>query len=125
MRTIRAGAISLGEARERLARMVRDHHTVVRTVCFRHGAIIEAKAASITPVDKGFLRRANEYKVNTEADAVTLTVQNRMSYAVWQHNYPHRHSQPMARDHFIALPFGAELPMIVKDIIDKDMEAAQ
>lgn len=120
---IRSGAIGLGEARDRIARMVRDHEAGVETILRRHGAIIEAKAAQITPVDTGFLRRANAYKVERDAGGIVLTIENRMSYAIWQHNFPHRHSQPGARDHFIALPFGAELPHIVKDIIDKDMEA--
>ena len=124
MTTFRSGAIKLSDARERIARMVGGHAGAVERICRRHGAIIEAKAASITPVDKGFLRRANASRVTAQAGSVELTVENRMSYAVWQHNFPHRHTQPQARDHFIALPFGAELPMLVKDIIDKDMEAA-
>lgn len=125
MRTIRSGAIGIPEARERIARMVRERPDRVGGILRRHGAIIEAKAAAITPVDKGFLRRANTGKVEREGAAWTLTVENRMSYAVWQHNFPHKHTQPQARDHFIALPFGAELPIIVKDIIDTDMEALQ
>ena len=124
MTTVRSGAIGLGEARDRIARMIREHAGAVEQICRRHGAIIEAKAAQITPVDTGFLRRANAHKVERETAGVVLTVENRMSYAVYQHNIPFRHKQPGARDHFIALPFGAELPMLVKDIIDKDMEAA-
>ena len=124
-RTIRAGAISIPEARERLERMVRDHQDRVERILRRHGAIIEAKAAQITPVDTGFLRRANAHKVERDGGALVLTVENRMVYAIWQHNFPHHHKQPGARDHFIALPFGAELPMIVSDIITEDMEAVQ
>ena len=123
MRTIRTGAIGIGEARERLAKAVRDHADGVERVLRKHGAIIEAKAAAITPVDKGFLRRANAHRVERDGTASVLTIENRMNYAVWQHNYPHRHTQPQARDHFIALPFGAELPMIVSDIIETDLEA--
>ena len=125
MRTIRTGAIGIPEARERLQRMAREHGDRVAQILRRHGVAIETKAAAITPVDTGFLRRANAYKVERDGGAEILTVENRMSYAVWQHNYPHNHTQPNARDHFIALPFGAELPMIVSDIISEDMEAVQ
>ena len=125
MRTIRAGDISPREARERLRRMLNGRRTRVEGLCRKHGAIIEAKAATITPVDTGFLRRANEYKVETWYDTTILTIENRMIYARYQHDYPHHHSQPNARDHFIALPFGAELPIMVDEIIKTDMEAVQ
>ena len=124
-RTIRAGAISIPEARERLERTIQEHTDKVERILRRHGAIIEAKAAQITPVDTGFLRRANAYKVERDAGAIVLTIENRMVYARWQHDFPHHHTQPGARDHFIALPFAAELPSIVTDIINEDMEAAQ
>lgn len=124
-RTIRAGAISIPEARERLERTIQEHTDKVERILRRHGAIIEAKAAQITPVDTGFLRRANAHKVERDAGAIVLTIENRMVYARWQHDFPHHHTQPGARDHFIALPFAAELPSIVTDIINEDMEAAQ
>lgn len=124
MRTIRSGDIGLGDARERIQRMVRGHTDRVMQVLQKHGAVIEVKAAAITPVDKGFLRRANTVKTEKQGSACVLTAENRMIYAVWQHNFEHNHKQPSARDHFIAIPFGRELPMIVSDIIDKDMEAA-
>ena len=122
---IRSGDISFKEAQERLRRMLQGRRSRVAQLCRKHGAIIEAKAAAITPVDTGFLRRANKATVEDDGDAIVLTVENRMSYAAYQHNYPHRHTQPNARDHFIALPFGAELPLLVDDIISTDMEAVQ
>lgn len=120
---VRDRDVTIGEARERIARMLDGRMDRNERILRRHGSIIEAKAAEITPVDTGFLRRANTSKVESWYGATILTVENRMIYAHWQHEYPHRHKQPRARDHFIALPFGAELPNIVKDIIDADMEA--
>lgn len=125
MRTIKAGDITTAEARERIERMLAGRRSRVAQLCRKHGAIIEAKAAAITPVDTGFLRRANKATVEDDGDAIVLTVENRMKYAIFQHNYPHHHSQPNARDHFIALPFAAELPILVDDITDSDMEALQ
>ena len=122
MTVIRTGDISLKDAQAKIARFVRERRPRLLDVMRRHGAQIEVKAAAITPVDKGFLRRANTVKVEEDGDAIVLTAENRMSYAVWQHNYPHHHTQPQARDHFIAIPFGAELPGIVDDIINADME---
>ena len=116
--------VTLTEAAERIAKMVRDHNNWVTQILVKHGAKIEAKAAVITPVDKGFLRRANTHKVKATPSAVSLTIENRMIYARYQHDYPHNHTQPMATDHFIEIPFKAELPMIVDDIIGKDMEEA-
>ena len=115
--------VTIHEALESIGRMKEGRIDRTEAILRRHGAIIEAKAAVITPVDTGFLRRANAHKVERDGTACLLTVENRMSYAIWQHNFPHRHTQPQARDHFIALPFAAELPSIVKDIIDADMEA--
>lgn len=120
---VRDRDVTIGEARERIARMLDGRMDRNERILRRHGSIIEAKAAEITPVDTGFLRRANTHKVESWYGATILTVENRMVYAHWQHEYPHRHTQPRARDHFIALPFGAELPNIVKDIINADMEA--
>lgn len=114
--------ITLTEASERIARMVRNHNRHTEDILRRHGAQIEAKAAVLTPVDKGFLRRANTSKVKAEATAVSLTIENRMIYARYQHDYPHRHTQPQARDHFISIPFAAELPAIVSDIVDADIQ---
>ena len=116
--------ISLEEAAERIAKMVREHPAHTEYILRNHGARIEAKAAVLTPVDKGFLRRANEGIVAREEGAVTLTIQNRMNYAIWQHDYPHHHKQPQARDHFISIPFEAEIPAIVTDIIDADIKEA-
>ena len=116
--------VTLTEAADAIAKMVREHNGWVRQILVKHGARIEAKAATLTPVDKGFLRRANTNKVKAEASAVSLTIENRMIYARYQHDYPHNHSQPMVTDHFISIPFEAELPMIVDDIIGKDMEEA-
>lgn len=116
--------VTITGAAEAIARMVREHNNWVNQILVKHGARIEAKAAVLTPVDKGFLRRANTYKVKAEGTAVSLTIENRMIYARYQHDYPHHHFQPQARDHFIAIPFAAELPLIVDDIIGKDMEEA-
>ena len=116
--------VTLREASERIARMVRDHNKHTEDILRAHGAKIEAKAAVLTPVDKGFLRRANTSKVSATPSAVSLTIENRMIYARYQHDYPHRHTQPQARDHFISIPFEAELPLIVDDIIGKDMKEA-
>ena len=116
--------VTLTEAAEAIGRMVREHNNWVRQIRVKHGAKIEAKAAVITPVDKGFLRRANTSKVRAEATAVSLTIENRMIYARYQHDYPHNHTQPMATDHFISIPFEAELPMIVDDIIGQDIKEA-
>lgn len=116
--------VTLREASEAIAKMVREHNNWVKQILVKHGAHIEAKAAVLTPVDKGFLRRANTYKVKAEDSAVSMTIENRMIYARYQHDYPHRHTQPQARDHFISIPFEAELPLIVDDIIGKDMKEA-
>lgn len=120
--------ISLQEAAERIGRMIREHPDHTERILLNHGARIEAKAAVLTPVDTGFLRRANESSVSRleayGADTVTLTIQNRMNYAIWQHDYPHKHHQPQARDHFISIPFEAEIPAIVADIINADIKEA-
>jgi hypothetical protein len=52
-------------------------------------------------------------------------MENRMIYARYQHDYPHNHTQPQARDHFISIPFEAELPAIVGDIIAADIQEAR
>lgn len=114
--------ISLGDVRERIERFKRNRDGRVAKILRRHGAQIEAKAAVLTPVDKGFLRRANTSKVEPSAEAVTLTIENRMIYARYQHDYPHNHTQPQVRDHFIEIPFEAELPAIIEDITKSDME---
>ena len=116
--------VTLTQASEAIARMVREHNRHTENVLRTHGAKIEAKAAVLTPVDKGFLRRANNYHVDATVDAVMLTIENRMIYARYQHDYPHHHTQPQARDHFISIPFAAELPAIVRDIIDADLKEA-
>ena len=122
---IRSGDITFKDAQERIRRMLDGRRIRLADLCRKHGAIIEVKAAAITPVDKGFLRRANKSIVEDDGAGVSLTIENRMEYAAYQHNYPHRHTQPNAQDHFIALPFGAELPLLVGDIINTDMEAVQ
>ena len=114
--------ITLAEAAERMRRLRENHASKTKQILLNHGAKIEAKAAVLTPVDKGFLRRANTSKVAVFPDAIELTIENRMIYARYQHDYPHRHTQPQARDHFIAIPFAAELPAIVNDIIDADIK---
>ena len=116
--------LTLTEAAERIRRITEHHNSRVAQVLRTHGAKIEAKAAVLTPVDKGFLRRANNYHVDASVDAVMLTIENRMIYARYQHDYPHHHFQPQARDHFIAIPFAAELPAIVRDIVDADLKEA-
>lgn len=116
--------ITMVEASERIARMVRNHRQHTEQILRKHGAQIEAKAAVLTPVDKGFLRRANTSRVDSTSTAVILTMENRMIYARYQHDYPHNHTQPQTRDHFISIPFEAELPAIVADIIDADIQEA-
>lgn len=116
--------ISPKEAAEKIARMLSNHPEHLWRILARHGARIEAKAAVLTPVDTGFMRRANEYQVDIDEKAATLTIANRMNYAIWQHDYPHHHKQPQARDHFISIPFEAEIPAIVTDIIDADIKEA-
>lgn len=115
----------LGKAAEAIQRMLQDRPEHLWKILARHGARIEAKAAFITPVDKGFLRRATAYKVESAPGYVRLIIENRMPYAVYQHDYPHHHSQPQARDHFISIPFAAEIPLLVKDIIEADIKEAE
>ena len=113
------------KAKENIRRMMSDERTRrLYFILYRNGAKIEAKAAVLTPVDKGFLRRANTSRVNTEDDAVTLTIENRMIYARYQHDYPHKHHQPQVRDHFIEIPFEAQIPTIVAEIMESDIKEA-
>ena len=119
----------LDRARESIERMVRNHSENTARILAKHGAIIEAKAAVLTPVDTGALRRANEYHV-TQMDAyghneVSLTIANRMIYAHYQHENVMKHHQPKARDHFISIPFEAEVPGIIDDILQTDIEEAK
>ena len=92
-------------------------------------AMIEAKAAVLTPVDTGLLRRANEYHVAELSgygrDEVTLTIENRMVYAHYQHENVLHHNQPKARDHFISIPFEDELTPIVDEIVQADLQEAR
>lgn len=125
MRTYRVAAGDMDEVIRKIRAMAEGRTDRVEGILRRHGAIIEARAATITPVDKGFLRRANEHLVLRRNDDNLLVIQNRMVYAKYQHNYVHRHSQPAARDHFIQIPFEAEIPDLVADIIKNDMEALQ
>ena len=116
--------LSLAEAAERMRRLREKHESKTKQILLNHGARIEAKAAVLTPVDKGFLRRANTSRVKVYPDAIELIIENRMIYARYQHDYPHHHFQPQARDHFISIPFAAELPAIVSDIVDADIQEA-
>ena len=117
------------EASEAISRLLRDRPERIERLLAKHGAIIEAKAAVLTPVDTGMLRRANEYYVSRmEAygqDEVSLTIANRMIYAHYQHENVMKHHQPKARDHFISIPFEAEVPGIIDDIIQTDIEEAK
>ena len=114
--------ISLGDVRERIERFQRHRDGRIAKILRNHGGKLEVKMAVLTPVDKGFLRAANGYRVEPSVDAVTLIVENRMIYARYQHDYPHNHTQPQVRDHFIEIPFEAELPAIIEDITKSDME---
>lgn len=117
------------KARESIERMVRNHSENTARILAKHGAQIEAKAAVLTPVDTGALRRANEYHV-TQMDAyghneVSLTIANRMIYAHYQHERVLKHHQPKARDHFISIPFEDQLPKMVDEIIRTDLQEAE
>lgn len=114
--------IDLGDAAERIRRFIEHRDGRIAQILRNHGAKIEAKAAILTPVDKGFLRAANASKVEPSVDAVTLIIENRMIYARYQHDYPHNHTQPNVTDHFIQIPFEAEIPLIVEEIIGKDIQ---
>lgn len=116
--------VTLTEASEAIGRMVRNHNLEVRRILQVHGAKIEAKAAVLTPVDTGFLRRANTSKVTATRNAVSLTMENRMIYARYQHDIPHKHTQPNVSDHFISRPFEAEIPAIIADIMAADIKEA-
>ena len=122
--TVYMPEIDMGDAAERIRRFYEHRDGRIAEILRRHGAKINAKAAMLTPVDKGFLRAANKYKVEPSADAVTLIMENRMIYARYQHDYPHNHTQPNVTDHFIQIPFEAEIPLIVEEIIGKDIEEA-
>lgn len=117
------------EAKKAIERMVRNHPENVARILANHGGRIEQKAAVLTPVDTGMLRRANEYHVAELSgygrDEVTLTIENRMVYAHYQHERVLKHKQPKARDHFISIPSEDELPKIVRDIINADMNEAR
>ena len=97
----------------------------IERILARHGARIETKAAPLTPVDKGFLRRANQFHTQRGAGTVTLTVENRMVYAHYQHENVLKHRQPQARDHFLSIPFEQELPAIMAELRTTFMEALQ
>ena len=122
--TVYMPQIDLKDAAERIRRFCEHRDGRIAEILRNHGGKMEAKMAVLTPVDKGFLRAANGYRVEPSVDAVTLIVENRMIYARYQHDYPHRHTQPHVRDHFIEIPFKAELPAIVSDIMDADIKEA-
>jgi len=122
--TVYMPEIDMGDAAERIRRFYEHRDGRIAQILRNHGGKIEVKMAVLTPVDKGFLRAANQYRVEPSVDAVTLIIENRMIYARYQHDYPHNHTQPMVTDHFISIPFEAELPMIVDDIIGQDIKEA-
>lgn len=97
----------------------------IERIMARHGAIIEAKAAPLTPVDTGMLRRANKFHTSRGTGTITLTVENRMEYAPYQHNKILKHNQPKARDHFLEIPFNEELPRIMDELRRTFMEAIE
>lgn len=115
----------LGKLAEKLGRAVRERPDRVIQIMRKHGGIIEQKARPLTPVDTGLLVGANTSRVESYESYVLLTLENRMEYASYQHDLPHRHKQPHARDHFISIPFFAELPALVDEIIRTDIEALQ
>ena len=90
----------------------------------KHGAIIERNAAPLTPVDKGFLRRASTSDVSSEQGSVTLTLANRMVYASYQHEREDLHHK-VGGPHFIRDPFRDEIPVIRRDITAMVLEAAE
>ena len=91
-----------------------------------HGARIERDAKVLTPVDTGALMGADRYRVESAPDGVVLTVENRMAYAKYQHFKKYNHpNKPTATDHFIEIPFKAEIPRIEADIRDIIIKEAQ
>ena len=116
-------------ARESIERMVRNHPENVARILANHGGKIETRAAVLTPVDTGLLMRATQYHVSA-IDAyghgeVSLTVENRMVYAHYQHENKLNHpNTPTARDHFISIPFEKEVPAIIDDIVQTDIKEA-
>ena len=122
MSTIRIESISMEQAAEAIGRMAREHPRHTAAILRRSGARIVTKAAVLTPVDTGYLLSQNGYDVAVGSDGVTLTVHNRLPYAVYQHDKPHRHPKAGARDHFLSIPFAAQLPAIVRDIVAADIE---
>ena len=103
-------------ARESIERMVRNHPENVARILANHGGKIETRAAV-------------QYHVSA-IDAyghgeVSLTVENRMVYAHYQHERKLNHpNKPTARDHFISIPFEKEVPAIIDDIIQTDIKEA-
>ena len=112
------------DASRAIEKLLRERPERLSRILANHGARIEAKAAVLTPVDTGMLRRANEYHIKEDQDEVTLTIANRMVYAHYQHENVLHHTQPKARDHFISIPFEDELPAIIDEIIKTDIEEA-
>lgn len=117
-------------ARESIERMVRNHPENVARILANHGGKIETRAAILTPVDTGLLMRATEYNVRQGAyvyghGEITLTIENRMVYAHYQHERKLNHpNKPTARDHFISIPFEKEIPTIIDDIVQTDIKEA-
>ena len=77
----------------------------------------------MTPVDKGFLRRATASDVSSSQESVTLTIANRMVYARYQHETEGLHHK-VGGPHFIRDPFRDEIPEIKRDITAMVLEAA-
>lgn len=118
-------AKDLRKLADKIHKAVAERPDRVADIMRKHGGIIEQKAAPLTPVDMGFLRRANNSRIREYRGTITLTLENRMVYAPYQHYKVLNHTQPNARDHFISLPFYAELPAMCDDIINSDIEAFQ
>ena len=111
-----------GEAAEQLAEWRLQRQGKVDGILYKNGLRIVTKAAPLTPVDKGFLRRANSAEVEiTDDRTITLSIVNRMVYAPYQHNKPHNHPAAGTRDHFIEIPFSAQIETIVAEIAAADM----
>lgn len=118
-------AKDLRKLADKIHKAVAERPDRVAGILRKHGGLIEQKARAITPVDTGLLARKNESRVAQFEGYVSLTIENNQHYAPYQHYKVLNHTQPNARDHFISLPFYAELPAMCDDIINTDIEAFQ
>ncbi len=111
---------------DRLDRLLDDLPRGVMQSAAYHGARIVRDAKVLTPVDTGLLMNADTYDLEQTGNATVLVVSNRMKYARYQHervlNHPNKRT---ARDHFIKIPFEAEVPAMVADIKALIMEATE